>query len=624
MLAAQAPYGPDDERMWSEGPIALGRRLFRLLPEDSYDRQPLLGAAGRFVLVADVRLDNRDDLARDLGLPFERTRAMCDAAILLECLVRWDEGALDRMVGDFAFALWDSVEQKLLLARDFAGARPLHYHRGRDFFAVASMPKGLHALAEVPFAPDDQAVAELTALLPPDGPRSYFKGIERVEAGCLVAVTRDGVRSRRWWQPRGPGLARARVEDHVEGLRHHLDQAVRARLRGATDAVGSHLSSGWDSGPVTTTAARLLEPSGGKVVAFTAVPRAGYDAPAWRGRLGDEGPLAAATASLHANIEHVKLATGHLSPLDELDRTFHLLEWPVLDSCGWVWTRGIARAARERGLSVMLTGQMGNVSISYAGLEALAELLGTGRLIEFTRRATWLLANGHWRGVAAHALGPFLPAELWQRAHARFKGNRWDVLEYTAIRPERLAGLDLPRLARERHLDLAYRPWSDSVAMRVFMLHRVDFAPYTKGLLGGWGVDHRDPTADRRLVEYCLSIPPEAWLADGRPRGLARRALADRLPPAVLDNRRKGYQAVDWHEGLTAARESGQLMAELERIAACKPAADLLDIPRLKRLVENWPTGGWHKPEVMLPYRTALLRGISVGHFLRKAMGGNE
>jgi asparagine synthase (glutamine-hydrolysing) len=316
--------------------------------------------------------------------------------------------------------------------------------------------------------------------------------------------------------------------------------------------------------------------------------------------------------------------TGQVSPLDELDRTFFALEWPVFNPCNWVWGRAISRATKERSIGVVLTGVMGNMTLSYAGLEALAELLAAGRLIEFTRHAVSLLANRGWRGVAHHALGPFLSAELWQRAHRRFRRRRWNLLDYTALRPDRLAALDIPRLAVERGLDLAYRPHKDGLAMRLWVLRGFDYGCYNKGLLAGWGVDHRDPTGDKRLVEFCLSIPTEDWLADGIPRGLARRALSDRLPAAVLDNRRRGYQAVDWHEGLTVARQSGELMAELERIAACKPAADLLDIPRLKRLVENWPTGGWEKPEVMLPYRLALLRGISVGHFLRKVTGGNE
>jgi hypothetical protein len=68
MLAAQQIYGPHDGAQWDDGGIALGRRLFRLLPEDAFDRQPLAGGGGRYRLVADLRLDNRDELARDIGL----------------------------------------------------------------------------------------------------------------------------------------------------------------------------------------------------------------------------------------------------------------------------------------------------------------------------------------------------------------------------------------------------------------------------------------------------------------------------------------------------------------------------------------------------------------------------
>jgi asparagine synthase (glutamine-hydrolysing) len=179
MLAAQRLYGPHDERQWCNGTLAMGRRLFRLLPEDIHDRQPLQSRDGRLTLVADLRLDNRDDLVMELGLPAQEARQICDAAILLETLDRWGERALERLVGDFAFALWDSTAQRVLLARDFKGQRPLHYHCGRSFFAFASMPKGLHALAEIPYAPDEQIVAEFLALMPRHGPRSFFRDITR-------------------------------------------------------------------------------------------------------------------------------------------------------------------------------------------------------------------------------------------------------------------------------------------------------------------------------------------------------------------------------------------------------------------------------------------------------------
>jgi asparagine synthase (glutamine-hydrolysing) len=623
MLAAQEIYGPHDSRNWSDGALAMGRRLFRTLPEDAHDRQPLQSRDGRLTLVADVRLDNREELTATLGLPSGDTRQFCDAAILLASLERWGEGALDHLVGDFAFALWDAHAHKLLLARDFLGQRPLHFHHGRGFFAFASMPKGLHALAEIPRAPDEQMVAEFLTLMP-QGSRSFFKDIGCVVPAHVVTVTQDGMSTRRYWEPRRNFATRNKAVDYVEGLRHHLDQATRSRLRGLNNAIGANLSGGLDSAAVAATAARLLAPSGGKVVAFTAVPREGYDGPDPRNRFGDEGSLAAATAAMYSNIEHVLIRSGHRSPLDEIDRNFFLFDRPMLNLCNSVWINAINQAARERKLNIMLIGLMGNMSVSYNGAQLLPELLRSGRFIKLWREASQLMAKTSmsWRGAVVQTFGPFTPVWLWQWANETFLGHKQDVINYTAIRAERLAELDLGALARERNLDFSYRPPRDGFEMRLWVMGRNDPGNMIKGTLAGWGIDRRDPMADKRLVEYCLSIPTEQYLADGVPRALAKRALADRLPQAVLNEQKKGYQAVDWHEGLTAAR--ADVAAELDRFATCTPAARALNIDRLKNLVENWPKSGWEQIGVRQAYRLALLRGISAGHFLRKASGANQ
>jgi asparagine synthase (glutamine-hydrolysing) len=152
-------------------------------------------------------------------------------------------------------------------------------------------------------------------------------------------------------------------------------------------------------------------------------------------------------------------------------------------------------------------------------------------------------------------------------------------------------------------------------------MSRFDLAELLKGTLAGWSVDPRDPLADKRLVEYCLSVPTDEYLFNGVPRALARRAFADRLPAVVLNERKRGLQGADWYEGLTGARTA--VGAELDRLACCAPAAQLLDIDKMKRLVENWPTSGWERDDVEDAYRLALLRGIAAGHFLRKASGAN-
>lgn len=622
MLAAQAVYGPHDERQWSDGMLAMGRRLFRTLPEDLHDRQPLHGAGGRLTLVADVRLDNREDLAAALDLASDRTRGMCDAAMLLACLERWGEAALERLVGDFAFALWDAGEGKLLLARDFLGQRPLHFHRGDRFFAFASMPKGLHALPEVPYAPDEQTMAEFITLIPAGGARSFFAGIELVEAGHVVTVTPHGVSDRRYWQPSPPDPRAVRAADYVEGLRHHLDLATRSRLRGSNGTVATHLSAGYDSAAVTATAARMSAADGGKVVAFTAVPREDYGGPDLKGRIGDEGPLAAQTAALYSNIEHVFIRSGDRSPLEDLDRYFYLYDRPTLNLCNSVWASAINTAARDRKMTVLLTGQMGNMTVSYGGIEHLTELVTAGKLMTAWGEASGIHARGTmtWRGILAQVFGSFVPAKLWVWLNER-AGRTFDVNHYTAINPECLRTLDLERIARERDLDFSYRPRRNGFETRLWVLHRVDIGNYNKGILGGWGIDQRDPTADRRLVEFCLSVPMEQYLRDGELRALGRRALSDRLPGEVLAETRKGYQAADWHEGLSAAR--AQAEDELRRLAPCGPAARALDLERMQGLLAEWPKEGWERQEVVNRYRLALLRGLSAGHFLRKACRSN-
>lgn len=624
MLAAQQIYGPHDGRHWSGDGIAMGRRLHRTVPQDIFDRQPLRSADGRLVLVADVRLDNRSELLSALGWPVGRLETDCDAAILLAALEQWGDSALDRLAGDFAFALWDAREQALTLARDFMGQRPLHYHRGRDFFAFSSMAKGLHALPDVPYAPDEQVMAEFVALMPQSGPGSFFKDIARVEAGQVLRITRDRTTARFYWNPARPSASRRNSADYVEGLRHHLDQATADRLRGANGAIASHLSSGFDSSAVTATAARLMAGQGGKVVAFTSAPRAGYDGREPPRRMGDEGPLAAATVALYPNIEHVLVRTGHLSPVEDLDKSFFLFERPMLNLCNWNWGRTINQEARARGLSVLLTGQMGNMSISYTGIELLPELLRRGLFLKLATQAMQLAAKGEkrWLSIFAVTLGPYLPARLWQFINQTLESKGQDILHYTAVRGDRLAALDLPRLAKERDLDISYRPWKDGFAMRRWVMSRADIGNYNKGTLAGWGIDQRDPTADRRLVEYCLAVPMEEYLSNGVPRALARRALADRLPQAVLQERRKGLQAIDWHEGMVAARED--ITNQIQRLENCSPAAQLLDLDRLRKLAEEMPSTGWDRTNVIQAYRLAMLRGVSAGSFLRKASGGNQ
>jgi len=604
ILAAQAHLGRDGAAPGQVGPIAMARVLFRLLPEDDFDTQPLI-VAGRSLLVADLRLDNRRELGAALGLAAAELAGLADSTLLGRALERWGEGCVERLAGDFAFAWFDAGAGRLLLARDPLGQRPLFFARRRGFIAFASMPSGLHALPEVARRPDTDSVARFLAHLPQGGSRSFFADVERVEPGHVVTLTPGAVSGRRFWRPQRHRLRLGRFEDYVEAFRVELDRAVAARLRGGGPVTACHLSGGWDSNAVAATAARLLGPDE-TLAAFTSVPAvSGSEV---RGRFGDEGPLAAATASLYPNLVHHIIPNPPDSPLDRLEADLPLYERPLFNPCNHVWLAGLRRAARESGARILLSGEIGNWTITAGRTGLLADYLREGRPLAAWRAAASLVRSGgaRWRGALAAAFGPWVPESLWNRLQSLSSDPSAQIRP--ALQPGPLARMaaEAAALPPPRRLDR----FDDTEAA----LSAMDFGEHRKAILAGWGLDKRDPTADVRLIEFCLSLPTDMLLdARGR-RPLARAALADRVPAAVLDRQGKGYQASDWHVALT--RDLDRVCDWVDRIAADPLAASVIDIQLLRDLLDTWPTTGWERPLAIARYRNLLLQSLSAGAFL--------
>ena len=204
----------------------------------------------------------------------------------------------------------------------------------------------------------------------------------------------------------------------------------------------------------------------------------------------------------------------------------------------------------------------------------------------------------------------------------RWRGRGRDLGDHSLINLGVIDPAQLTERARACALDLSYRPRRNGAAARLWALDRVDFGNFNKGLLAGWGIDSRDPTADQRLIEFCLRVPEEVFVHDGWERGLARAAMSDRLPDQVAWQKLKGYQFADWHEAVAAGLPG--LKDEAGRLAAHGVASKLLDVTKMRELVADWPTTGFNDTEIVRKYRGVLLRGVSTGHFVRKAGGGNQ
>ncbi len=623
MRRALAPYGNERSAAWDDGAVALGIGLARLLPEDRFDRQPL-AARDRFHLVADLRLDNRAELAEALGLT-QRLATLADADLLLAAWERWDTDTPDRLIGDFAFALWDAEQRRLHLVRDILGNRPLFYHTSNDRFAFATMAKGLHALPDIPVAPDAFTLMDCIALAPRRGPRSFFADISRVEPGQRVTVHADGrVACSDWYDwdtPRDLGLRSD--DEYVDAMRSLLDRAVADRLR-SDDPIGSHLSGGMDSSAVTASAALQLAERGQRLSAYTHVPLAGARLDHWGDRTLDEGPLAALLAARHANIDHVRVDAADRQIGDDMDAQFHAAEYPPFNLCNQVWMTEICRQMQQRREGVMLVGTMGNMTISQQGGERLTMLACGGRWLTLAREGMALHRRG-WKPhrIASAAIGPLLPPHLLDAIRRLFRGKSppLDLLAYAALNPALADSVEyrahLEQLGHGLHFPLARTP-RDHV---VRVLRHTDVMGLTnKGQLARFGIDQRDPTGDRRLIDLALAMPPHLLLQQGETRWIYHRAFGERIPSEIRNQAGKGLQGADWPTRLEQAR--GTLTAELDR--ASPTAETLLAVPALRALAAADTGTGRVTDAQRYDQRIKLLRGTSVAHFIRKAQRRND
>ena len=183
-------------------------------------------------------------------------------------------------------------------------------------------------------------------------------------------------------------------------------------------------------------------------------------------------------------------------------------------------------------------------------------------------------------------------------------------LNYTAVHPQIAAEYGI----RETALAEFFGAEHSTAAVRRNLYEYFDPGIENRFAETGWKIEQRDPTLDKRIYEFCYGIPIEQYLVGAQTRSLVRRAMDGRLPQSTLRCTTRGLQAADWY--MTVRSALPQLSAELTRIEKSPLARRILDTPRLRTLIETFPSSGYHTTAVSEAWHHALTRGIAVGSFL--------
>jgi asparagine synthase (glutamine-hydrolysing) len=269
MSATMRSSAPDGETIEVRGSVGFAHNLLQI-DKKTTRRLPAKQSHANRILVADARIDARADFLRQLVASgcFADSSAT-DADLLLQAYEAYGEDSLKRLIGDFAFALWDDAKQTLLLARDQFGARPIFYAEIKDGIVFASQIRALLAHPEVSNEQDEIAVGDFLMFGHyQDESRTIFRQIKRLEPASTQVTTRSSSVVERYWKPSFQSrISYSRVEEYGDHFAELLEKAVLDRVEG--DIVASEMSGGKDSTSIVAVAAGAAKSRGFDLRTFT-------------------------------------------------------------------------------------------------------------------------------------------------------------------------------------------------------------------------------------------------------------------------------------------------------------------------------------------------------------------
>lgn len=531
-----AARGPDGSGTWSDPFCAIGHRRLAIIDLSPLGAQPMK-AFGR-VITFNGEIFNFRELRKELEQGGRRFVSHSDTEVLLAGWDQWGSDLLDRLVGMFAFAIWDPKRRSLVVARDRFGEKPLFYWSEGSCLAFASDFLALEEVTGRRFDIDPNALRLFFALRYIPEPRTIARDAQKLAAGHVLHFSENGIEVKRWYRrPISCPPANGSAEENLAALRQAMDSAVSQRLV-ADVPVGAFLSSGIDSAIVAATMARHQP-----VVRTYTV---GFDGAS---KYYEERPLAREIAR-YIGTEHTEIVVDPRNVLSILDDVFRSLDEPFGDSSA-VASFIVAREAR-RHVKVALSGDGADEVFGgyrkyqgelYAGLyhclpEAWRRLLIAplvsrlpegkhAKLLERFRRLKRFVAVADRERAARHA---GWAEQLTDNELDHLFGARADASTLESI----VAGIQRDNVSSDPVNTLLAT--DVELVLPGDMLVKVDRTSMANGL------EVRCPFLDQRVVETAFSLPGSAKLRPGVTKWALRKAFSDRLPQSVFRRPKKGFE----------------------------------------------------------------------------------
>jgi len=549
MTAALGHRGPDELGLYRDDRIGLVHTRLSIIDLAS-GQQPLCNEDGTLFVVFNGEIFNYLELRDELQALGHRFRTKSDTEVIVHAFESWGEAAFARFNGQFAIALWDAREHRLVLARDRLGVRPLHIaeHEGRVYFA--SEAKAIFAAdRSIPRVLDPIGLDDTFTFWAPLAPHTPFTAIRELGPGKVLVIQEGGRTERAYYTPRFPTgpdeQFQGTIGEATEAVSAALHEATRLRVLRSDVPVGSYLSGGLDSSLI---AALAIGQRAGKLSTFSLrFEDAEYDETSFQ-----------RTMAARLESDHHELVVSRKDIADAFPKVVFHTERPLLRTAPAPLFL-LSGLVRSLGTKVVLTGE--GADEMFAGYDIFREAkvrrfwakaptsrlrpLLLKRLYPYLARspvAEQEMAKKFFgRNLANHGRADFAHEPRWSSAHALsrlFSGEVKAALAGRSAVAELVASLpdDLPRwsqLAQAQHLEIAtlLSPYIlCSQGDRMMMAH---------------SVEGRFPFLDVNVVALAHSLPPSYKLAVLDEKHVLKRAAERLLPPEIVRRTKQPYRAPD-------------------------------------------------------------------------------
>jgi len=518
MTTTMSRRGPDGEGIWVDGAVALGHTLLRTTNESAHERQPW-SVDGDVWIAADVRLDARTDLVRQLKTRSQiRLQDGPDADLVLQAYLVWGEACVERLRGDFAFAIWDHPRRRLFCARDQLGVKPLFYAHIGSHLIVSNTLNCVRAHPSISSRLSEPAIAEFLAFRHHQDPeRTAFADVQRLRPAHVLTCTEGAVTIRRYWTLPAPSRIRyRRKRDYVEHFHQVFDEAVADRLR--VDRAGILMSGGMDSPSVAAAATHV------------------------------------AREIAHCDLDAFTLVFDHLIPDREREYATiaaRALGMPIhcraLDDYApfahWDDARYCAPEPDDDPDPVQASAFMADVA-SHA--RVLLTGIGADSLFRYQTDVATLLRGGQAGRIALD-----VASSLFVHRRLPPLGIRTTLRQLAGVRPKSLALPAWIDPALVEHLEVhALNQAAASTGRRpglrgraqweLLHLRTTQMFESSDAEVLGVAVEMRHPFCDLRIIDYVLGIPAVPWSCD---KELLRTPILARLPEQIRRRKKSVPQA---------------------------------------------------------------------------------